>query len=131
MTTWTERGAVPAIAGALMLAACQSGGGAGTAAGGAGPTALAAGYPFEFREECDETVAEELQGLGIAPAAVDNIWYQEQRAIDSRDDRVIGYLAYARMVEQPGLLVVDMNAFCIVNQVYTRDGLSLPGVSAF
>ena len=131
MTIRSVRFAAQATVAALLVGACQSGGG-GTGAGRVESSALAAGYPFQSSEECDRTVAERLQELGLAPAQVDNIWYQEQQTVEiDHDSRLVGYLAYARLVDQPGLLVVDMNAFCIVNQVYTRDGLSLPGVSAF
>ncbi|MGF1626354.1 MAG: hypothetical protein ACFCVH_15845 [Alphaproteobacteria bacterium] len=111
------------------LAGCQAD---ATGRIAAGQAALAAGYPFGTSHQCDGEVARQLQENGISAGAVDNIWYQDQEVrVAGRDDRLIGYLAYARLVDQSGLLVVDLTAQCITRQVYTRDGLELPGISAF
>jgi hypothetical protein len=128
MRAWQWTGFAVALAAGLATAGCQGGAGASPAAGQA---ALAAGYPFGVHRDCDGEVASQLQAAGIAPAAVDNIWYQDERTIDTDNDRVVGILAYARLVDRPGLVVVDLTGQCFPRQIYTRDGLELPGVPAF
>jgi hypothetical protein len=123
------RTATVGMVAAGLLAGCQGGRSGGS---GAADNVLALGYPFGARHECDTRVANELQARGITPEAVDAIWYQEQERVDTRrDDRVVGYLAHVRLVDRPGLLVVETDAFCLIRQVYTRDGLELPGIPAF
>lgn len=115
--------------GAMTISACQSDLTGRTAAG---EQALALGYEFETHRQCDGEVARQLQLAGIGPDAVDAIWYEDQKSlVPGKEDQIIGYDSYTRIVGQPGLFVVDMTRECITQQVYTRDGLSLPGISAF
>jgi hypothetical protein len=110
-----------------LLAACQQD---MTGRLAANQAALNAGYPFETHRRCDGEVARQLQEAGIAPASVDAIWYTDQSSIDL--DLVVGFNAYVRLKERPGLLVVDVeDEACLTRQVYTRDGLELPGIPAF
>jgi len=45
---------------------------------------------------------------------------------------VVGFNAYVRLKERPGLLVVDVeDEACLTRQVYSRGGLELPGIPAF
>lgn len=113
----------------LTTAACQTGGSRAVAE----QQALSLGYPFSNHRDCDGEVALRLQELGIAPAAIDSISYEDHRGavLGREDDVIIGYDAYTRLKEQPGLLVIDLTPQCFIQQTYTRDGLSLPGLPAF
>lgn len=120
---------LPGLAVGLALAACQSD---STGRDAAGQAALATGYPFGTHRSCDGEVARQLQANGIAAAAVDNIWYQDQMNVHiGGEHRTVGYDAFVRLKDQSGLVVVDLTGQCFTRQVYTRDGLVLPGISAF
>ncbi|MEZ5668526.1 MAG: hypothetical protein R3F55_14005 [Alphaproteobacteria bacterium] len=116
-----------AAAGAL-LAACQSDLSGRTAANNA---AVTAGYPFSAGNRCDGEVSRQLQTAGVQPASVESISYLAQQQVIRNELQEVGFDANVRMVGQPGLLVVDLTEECFTRQVYTRDGLSLPGISSF
>lgn len=125
-TVWMS---LSGLAAGMALAACQSD---LTGRDAAGQAALATGYPFGTHRSCDGEVARQLQANGIPASAVDNIWYQDQMNVQiGGDHRQVGYDAFVRLNDQTGLVVIDLTAQCFARQVYTRDGLVLPEISAF
>lgn len=80
---------------------------------------------------CVESTARGVGAAGVPAAGVGSVFHTEQVAEDGENNHVVGYLAWLRVLGEPGYLIVDLDEFCRVEQVYTRDGMSLAGIPAY
>jgi hypothetical protein len=110
---------------AAALAAC-----APVPRGPADPATVAALERLGARA-CVESTARGVGAAGVTAQGVDSVFYTEQVAEDGENNYVVGYLAWLRVLGRPGYLVVDLDEFCRVEQVYTRDGMRLGGIPAY
>jgi hypothetical protein len=81
--------------------------------------------------DCTPAIASAVEGQRIAPASVTGLIVTEERIDAGEIDDVIGYLAWMRLDGQPGYLIVSLDEYCHVRQVYTRGGAELPGVPSY
>ena len=89
---------------------------------------LLGGTPAEAaRTYCEATVSERLDRLNVDPADVLGIFYDVQRHIGRKNDRVFRILAWVSLRSCRGKLVIDMSPTCRVRQVYGRGECSLGG----
>lgn len=76
-----------------------------------------------------EVVAAELDRLGLADEDVRSIVFSVRREVRGDTNRVLGVDAWVRPTACPrGALVISVDRFGRVTQVYTRDGCRIPGV---
>lgn len=73
---------------------------------------------------CNRVVASALAGSGIAMADVRDLTYGLYR--DIKRDRITGYDAWITLRDQPGNIVVSLDALCRPIQIYARGGAHLP-----
>lgn len=84
---------------------------------------------------CSEEAAAALAGAGVTAEQVEGVYYQPVLGgVDQ--DTVVGYMAWTRLRDRPGHLVVNMaadtmNAECTATGVYTRGGLEVAGVPGY
>jgi hypothetical protein len=80
---------------------------------------------------CTPAIASAVEGQRIDPASVAGLIVTQERVGSGEFDDLIGYLAWIRLVGQPGYLIVSLDEYCRVRQVYTRGGAELPGVPSY
>ncbi len=73
---------------------------------------------------CNPQVASSLAGARIPMADVQGLTYGLYR--DARRGDVVGYDAWVKLRDQPGAIVVQLNADCSPRQMYARDGAHMP-----
>lgn len=71
---------------------------------------------------CNGPVASALAGAGIPASQVDGLVYGLYRGLED----IIGYDAWVRLKNQPGSIVVRLDAECRPTQIYARGGARLP-----
>lgn len=74
--------------------------------------------------QCNPAVAEALAGARIPIAQVEGVVYGLYR--DLNRDRIVMYDAWVKLRGQPGSVVVQLDEYCFLRQVYTRGGAQLP-----
>lgn len=80
---------------------------------------------------CTPAIASALADEGIAPSSITSVNVTDERTDTARTDNVLAYDAWMRLEDQPGYLVVTLDDFCRVRQVYTRGGAEVAGVPAY
>ena len=80
------------------------------------------------RAYCERTVAERLDRLNVDRSDVRLIYYELQRQFRGDNDRVVGILAWVSLQSCKGNLVINMDVYCRVRQVYTRYECEVPGI---
>ena len=83
-------------------------------------------------DQCEAPVDEALVSLGVEASRVEDISIQI-RSYNNRQDesRINGILAWVRLTDCSGHLVIDMTPKCRVKQSYTRGDCSVAGVAAY
>ncbi|MGQ9368278.1 hypothetical protein [Azospirillum sp. ST 5-10] len=76
---------------------------------------------------CTGTTASTLAGARIPTARVQSINYVAH--LDGYSERVLGYSAWVRLTDQPGFVVVSLDANCAPRQIYTRGGAHVPSLA--
>ena len=94
----------------------------------AGAVVLSAGVANAAGNACSGVVSQQLAAAGVNQADVKSVDYAVHK---TGSDKNRGWLAWVDLANKPGSLVVDVDPNCRVRQVYTRDGLQLPGVKSF
>jgi hypothetical protein len=90
--------------------------------------AVLSGTPAEAaRAYCERTVAERLDGLNVDRSDVRWIYYDAQRHIGRDNDRVVRILAWVSLKSCKGNVVIELDRYCRVRQVYGRGECSLGG----
>ncbi|WP_247895249.1 hypothetical protein [Azospirillum brasilense] len=74
---------------------------------------------------CNEVVASSLAGARIPVSDVRYLTYGLYRDINRGE--IVGYDAWMGMNNQPGAVVVQLDAVCTPKQIYARGGAQLPG----
>lgn len=96
------------------------------------PSAQAVSTLESLREHpCTPMIASALAGQEVDPSAVTSLTVTERRLYTEALDDLLGYLAWMRLEGQPGYLLVSLDEFCRVRQVYTRGGTEVPGVPSY
>lgn len=96
------------------------------------PSAQAVDTLLQLREHrCTPAVASVLEGQEVDPASVTSLIVTEERINTNEFDDIVGYLAWMRLAGQSGYLVVSLDEFCRVRQIYTRGGAELPGIPSY
>ena len=86
-------------------------------------------WPFAHgASPCETAVTERLSQLDIDMADVRNIFYTRQIRHGRNQERVIGFDAWVNFHSCKGSLVIDMDRYCRVRQVYTRYECKVPGI---
>ena len=80
------------------------------------------------RAYCERTVAERLDRLNVDRSDVRLIYYELQRQFRGDNDRVVGILAWVSLRSCKGNLVINMDRYCRVRQVYTSYECEVPGI---
>ena len=92
------------------------------------PATARADFGLPFRAYT-EVVAAELDRLGLTAEDVRSIVFSVRREVRGDTNRVLGVDAWVRPTACPqGALVISVDRFGRVRQVYTRDGCQIPGV---
>ena len=74
---------------------------------------------------------QELSRVQIDQADVKSIEYAWRRRLGRRGSRIIGVDAWIRLETCDGSVVINMDRFCRVRQIYSRDGCQLPNIEAY
>lgn len=74
--------------------------------------------------QCNPQVASSLAGARIPIADVQGLTYGLYR--DGHRGDIVGYDAWVKLRDQPGAIVVQLNADCSPRQMYARDGAHMP-----
>lgn len=94
----------------------------------AGAVVLSAGIAGAAEHSCAQVVAQECAAAGMAETDVEKILYTVN-SDGNNNNR--GWLAWVQPKGQQGYFIVDTYPDCRLRQVYTRGGLTLPGVKTF
>lgn len=71
---------------------------------------------------CNEAVAAALAGARVPASQVDGLVYGLYRGLED----IVGYDAWVSLKNQPGSVVVHLDASCTPTQIYGRGGARLP-----
>ena len=77
---------------------------------------------------CESVVDQQLDRLNVDRAEIEKLFYTRQYRRVRGDERVVGTDAWVRFHSCKGYLVIDLDNFCRVRQVYTRGECKIPGV---
>ena len=77
---------------------------------------------------CEAVVTERLGQLDINLADVRSIFYTKRIQRTRDRSRVIGIDAWVNFHSCKGSLVIDIDRYCRVRQVYTRNECEVPGI---
>ena len=77
---------------------------------------------------CDSVVDQQLDRLNVDRADIEKLFYTKQYRDVRGDVRVVGTDAWVRFHSCKGYLVIDLDSFCRVRQVYTRGQCKIPGI---
>ncbi len=89
---------------------------------------LLSGTPAEAaRAYCERTVAERLDRLNVDRSDVRGIIYDAKRGGSRDNDGVVRILAWVRLRSCRGYLVIELDPYCRVRQVYGRGECNLGG----
>ncbi|MBP2291563.1 hypothetical protein [Azospirillum rugosum] len=77
---------------------------------------------------CNPVLARSLAGARIPIDDVRDVVYGLYR--DDRRGKIVGYDAWVYLKDQPGSVIVQMDEYCTLRQIYTRDGAKLPNRQA-
>ncbi len=77
---------------------------------------------------CESVVDQQLDRLNVDRAEIERLFYTQQYRRVRGDERVVGTDAWVRFHSCKGYLVIDLDNFCRVRQVYTRGECKIPGV---
>lgn len=99
-------------------------------------------YPFEKNAHCEQAVAGNLAKYGVSGEQVKSITYSRITRSSSfrnrltgereNDDILVGWQTWVRLKDRDGALIIHVDKdTCFTRQVYTRYGLSIPGLKQF
>ena len=71
---------------------------------------------------------QQLDRLDVDRADIEKLFYTKQYRDVRGDVRVVGTDAWVRFHSCKGYLVIDLDSFCRVRQVYTRGQCKIPGI---
>jgi hypothetical protein len=74
--------------------------------------------------DCNPQLTSSLAGARIPIADVRGLSYGLYR--DARRGDIVGYDAWVALRDQPGAIIVQLNADCSPRQIYARDGARMP-----
>ncbi len=82
---------------------------------------------------CESVVDQQLDRLNVDRADIEKLFYTRQYRIDRFGDSDNGYLvvgtnAWVQFHSCKGYLVIDLDNFCRVRQVYTRGQCKIPRI---
>ncbi len=82
---------------------------------------------------CEAEVDQRLNRIDVDRADIEKIFYTRQFHGGGRKDRtrVVGTDAWVRFHSCKGSLVIDLDRYCRVRQVYTRGQCKIPGLKNF
>ncbi len=77
---------------------------------------------------CEAVVDQRLDQINVDRADIKKLFYTRQTRSVRGEERVVGTDAWVRFHSCKGYLVIDLDNFCRVRQVYTRGQCKLPGM---
>lgn len=122
--------AILAAGAALVLAACADGSATPSAQPGLQPPIQArASDILGLEAMVADTLPGIVESLGIPPTEIEKTHVTPD--VVTTFDIIVGADTWVWLKGRPGTLVVSQDASGYVRQIYTTDGLTLPGVRAF
>ncbi len=90
--------------------------------------ALVIAAPAEATQhDCEAVVAQRLDRLNVDPSDIRKISYIPIYRFMAEDEELIGYEAWVSLHSCRGNLVIDMDQYCRLRQVYGRGACDLGG----
>ena len=81
-----------------------------------------------FQHDCEAVVAQRFDRLNVDPSDIRKIEYIPKYKKAGRDDQILyGYEAWVSLHSCRGNLVIDMDQYCRLRQVYGRGACDLQG----
>ena len=89
---------------------------------------IAAAQVAPAAAQCAAAIDSKLREIGVDAARVKSISVSRD---GTQEGHIQGYVAWVKLNDCRGSVVMDMTTYCLVSSVYTRGSCRISGVSAY